>query len=250
MQYEIDINGRTRHVGVARSADAFIVTIDGRTFHVDAAPIDARRLSLLVAADGSGADHFPLELDARDVSETAGESKMTGRSNVIERSGVLAPGASLAGVATYEAAPSDAATSTPSAAGGFRKTYEVAVVPDAASGQLMVRVGVTPVIVDLKGVDLKGVDGFHRSDIKRRARRDDGVHTAGAPQRIVAPMPGKVVRVLVKAGETVTARQPLIVVEAMKMENELRAGGGGTIAEVHAQEGQSVDAGALLVVIQ
>ena len=44
------------------------------------------------------------------------------------------------------------------------------------------------------------------------------------PQRLVAPMPGKVVRVLVKPGDTVRARQPIVVIEAMKMENELRAG--------------------------
>ncbi len=59
-------------------------------------------------------------------------------------------------------------------------------------------------------------------------------------------MPGKVVRVLVKPGDAVRARQPVVVVEAMKMENELRAGRDGTVAEIHAREGTSVDAGALL----
>jgi biotin carboxyl carrier protein len=63
-------------------------------------------------------------------------------------------------------------------------------------------------------------------------------------------MPGKVVRVLVEAGDAVLARQPLVVVEAMKMENELRADRDGTIAEIHAREGLLVEAGALLVVIQ
>jgi biotin carboxyl carrier protein len=63
-------------------------------------------------------------------------------------------------------------------------------------------------------------------------------------------MPGKVVRVLVQAGDVVSARQPLVVVEAMKMENELRAGRDGTVAGVHAFEGESVEAGALLVVIE
>jgi biotin carboxyl carrier protein len=63
-------------------------------------------------------------------------------------------------------------------------------------------------------------------------------------------MPGKVVRVLVKSGEPVRARQPLVVVEAMKMENELRAGRDGLVAEIHAREGESVDAGALLIVVQ
>jgi biotin carboxyl carrier protein len=68
--------------------------------------------------------------------------------------------------------------------------------------------------------------------------------------RVVAPMPGKVVRVLAKVGDPVAARQPLVVVEAMKMENELRAGREGTVAEVRVREGQSVDAGTLLIVIQ
>jgi biotin carboxyl carrier protein len=56
--------------------------------------------------------------------------------------------------------------------------------------------------------------------------------------------------VLVKAGDRVSARQPAVVVEAMKMENELRASREGTVAEIHVREGMSVDAGALLIVIQ
>ena len=63
-------------------------------------------------------------------------------------------------------------------------------------------------------------------------------------------MPGKIVRVLVKTGDAVTARQPVVVVEAMKMENELRASRDGTVAEIQVSEGMSVDAGALLLVIQ
>jgi biotin carboxyl carrier protein len=62
-------------------------------------------------------------------------------------------------------------------------------------------------------------------------------------------MPGKIVRVLVKPGNPVRARQALVVIEAMKMENELRAARDGTVAEVQATEGVSVDAGAVLVVI-
>ena len=63
-------------------------------------------------------------------------------------------------------------------------------------------------------------------------------------------MPGKIVRVSVAPGEAVRARQTLVVIEAMKMENELKAGRDGTVGELHAREGASVDAGALLVVIQ
>ncbi len=69
------------------------------------------------------------------------------------------------------------------------------------------------------------------------------------PQRITAPMPGRVVRVLVLAGAEVQPGDGLLVIEAMKMENELRAPRAGRIAEVAVQEGQAVEAGALVVVI-
>ena len=77
----------------------------------------------------------------------------------------------------------------------------------------------------------------------------EGAQPGSGPQRIVSPMAGKIVRVLVKSGEAVRARQPLVVVEAMKMENELRALRDGTVVEIYAREGTSVDAGALLVVV-
>jgi biotin carboxyl carrier protein len=62
-------------------------------------------------------------------------------------------------------------------------------------------------------------------------------------------MPGRIVKVLVKPGEAVAARQGLVVVEAMKMENELRAPGPGTVTDVKVTEGASVEANAVLVVI-
>jgi biotin carboxyl carrier protein len=74
--------------------------------------------------------------------------------------------------------------------------------------------------------------------------------SGSGPQRVVAPMPGKVVRVLVKAGDEVKARQGLVVVEAMKMENELRAARDGKVRDIAVTEGQSVDAGAVLLVIE
>jgi biotin carboxyl carrier protein len=63
-------------------------------------------------------------------------------------------------------------------------------------------------------------------------------------------MPGKVVRVLVKTGDQVKAKQGLVVVEAMKMENELRAARDGRVREVPAAEGQSVEAGAVLLIVE
>lgn len=73
---------------------------------------------------------------------------------------------------------------------------------------------------------------------------------AGGPQRVTAPMPGKIVKVLVKPGDAVAARQGLVVIEAMKMENELRAARDGQVKDVRAAEGDLVEAGRLLVVIE
>jgi biotin carboxyl carrier protein len=73
---------------------------------------------------------------------------------------------------------------------------------------------------------------------------------ASGPQRVTSPMPGKIVRLLVRTGDQVHAKQGLVVVEAMKMENELRAARDGRVREVSVAEGQSVDAGAVLVVVE
>ena len=77
----------------------------------------------------------------------------------------------------------------------------------------------------------------------------DAGGAAHGEQRITAPMPGRVVRVLVAAGDAVEARQPVIVVEAMKMENELRSPKAGRVTEVSVAAGTSVEAGRVLVVI-
>lgn len=63
-------------------------------------------------------------------------------------------------------------------------------------------------------------------------------------------MPGKVVRIAVLPGDQVEARQPVVVIEAMKMENALSAGRAGIVREVLVQEGMSVEAGRPLVVVE
>jgi len=70
------------------------------------------------------------------------------------------------------------------------------------------------------------------------------------PARLVAPMPGRIVRVLAEAGQQVEAGQGLVVMEAMKMENELRSPRAGRVAEIHALEGRTVETGALLAVVE
>lgn len=68
-------------------------------------------------------------------------------------------------------------------------------------------------------------------------------------QVLVAPMPGKVVNVAVREGQAVKAGDGLVVIEAMKMENEFNASAAGTVREVRVQPGQAVNAGDVLVVI-
>jgi biotin carboxyl carrier protein len=101
--------------------------------------------------------------------------------------------------------------------------------------------------------DLEVVVGGVTVPVRRRVAGRTGAagRDAGGegPQRLVAPMPGKVVRVLVGPGDEVAARQGVVVVEAMKMENELRASRAGVVREVLVVEGASVEAGAPLVVI-
>jgi len=69
------------------------------------------------------------------------------------------------------------------------------------------------------------------------------------PLKLTAPMPGKIVKVLVSPGEAVEAGRGVLVMEAMKMENELKAARSGTVHEIKVQEGQAVETGALLLVI-
>ncbi len=104
------------------------------------------------------------------------------------------------------------------------------------------------------GLDVH-IDGRHvpvelKSGLGRRSRDLGAGGQGNGPQRVTAPMSGKIVRVLVKAGDEVKARQGLVVVEAMKMENELRATRDGRVREVFVTEGQSVDAKARLVLVE
>ena len=112
----------------------------------------------------------------------------------------------------------------------------VAIVPGPAQGELLAYLGgrIAPIAVNAR-----------RSG---RGAADSGGQAHGE-QRITAPMPGRVVRLLVAAGDTVEARQAVAVVEAMKMENELRSPKRGRVKEVAVAPGTSVEAGRVLVVI-
>lgn len=89
-------------------------------------------------------------------------------------------------------------------------------------------------------------------DERRRAIRDlterGAAHTGPAP--LVAPMPGLVVRINVQPGDQVRTGQPLVVMEAMKMENELRASAPAVVKHIHASAGAAVEKGALLIELE
>ena len=116
------------------------------------------------------------------------------------------------------------------------RSYDCDLAP-GADGKLTVRVGQRLIALELL------------DERKLRLRSATGKFSLDGPQRIDAPMPGKVVRVLVKLGEVVTEGQGLLVVEAMKMENELKSPKAGTVVELSAVEGAAVENGAKLAVV-
>ena len=89
-------------------------------------------------------------------------------------------------------------------------------------------------------------------DERTRAIRELSGAAAGpaGPSPLVAPMPGLIVRVHVVIGDAVQAGQGLVVMEAMKMENELRAQAAGRVKAVHATPGSAVEKGALLIELE
>jgi biotin carboxyl carrier protein len=88
-------------------------------------------------------------------------------------------------------------------------------------------------------------------DPKRlRGGHGAGAHLSDGSAQIVAPMPGKIVRVLVAEGAQVEAGDGIIIVEAMKMQNELKAPRAGTVMKIRAAASSTVNAGDVLAVIE
>ncbi|SRR5258708_7258812 len=113
----------------------------------------------------------------------------------------------------------------------------VELVPGPAPGEMLAYLGGRNIAVSVNG---------------RRTGRGagDSGGSAHGEQRVVAPMPGRVVRVLVAPGDQVERRQAVVVVEAMKMENELRSPKAGRVKDVAVTTGTSVEAGRVLIVIE
>ena len=99
-------------------------------------------------------------------------------------------------------------------------------------------------------VSLRGVNYTVRlTDPKRLRSAQSGAEHDKGTARIVAPMPGKVVRILVEAGSKVEAGAGILVVEAMKMQNEMKAPKAGNVVSIDAEVGATVNAGDVLAVI-
>lgn len=81
----------------------------------------------------------------------------------------------------------------------------------------------------------------------RRSRRSAGAGRPSEPQDVLAPMPGRIVKILAAEGQSVAQGQALLVMEAMKMQNEIRAPRSGNVQKIYTAEGASVESGAALV---
>jgi biotin carboxyl carrier protein len=161
------------------------------------------------------------------------------------------------------------------------RPWKVAVEPAEQAGKFTVTIKGKSRVVDASWIDadtLSLIDGSKSREIRLHPRSGDGavgVEIAakfydvvvsrqkierepaglgtsvglGVSQAIKAPMPGRVVRVLVAVGDHVTAKQSVVVVEAMKMENELRSPRDGVVKEILVTPGAAVESGAVLVTV-
>jgi biotin carboxyl carrier protein len=123
--------------------------------------------------------------------------------------------------------------------------------------------GVYSVLVEGRSFEVRAVsmpDGLHvhvggrQFSVEvhdlRDASRLSRAATGSGRQNISTPMPGKVVRMLVREGDEVEAGQGLVIVEAMKMQNEMKASRAGRVVEVRVRGGETVGAGDTLVVLE
>jgi biotin carboxyl carrier protein len=139
----------------------------------------------------------------------------------------------------FDASWIDAETLSLIAADASRRVQEVGV-RSVEGGQLQV-------VLATKSFRVTAV-AEGQSGSARRAETVSGGRDGR--QTIVASMPGRVVRLIVSAGDRVSAGQAVVVVEAMKMENEMRSPKDGIVREVNIEEGAAVEAGTVLVVIE
>jgi biotin carboxyl carrier protein len=133
------------------------------------------------------------------------------------------------------------------------KLVDVDVVP--VGGQLSVRIDGAVVDLTTEGTppELGAIASGHRSYVRVESERLRTAEAAkkgdrgGAEKIVKSPMPGRIVKLLVKPGDEVEAGKPLLVMEAMKMENEIKAKTAGKVAEVFVSVGDAVEGNTKLV---
>jgi glutaconyl-CoA/methylmalonyl-CoA decarboxylase subunit gamma len=148
------------------------------------------------------------------------------------------------------------------AGGGFSVVVEgkpVEVDAITAGGALSLRIDGRVVDLFLDGAPPKVAFAALGSSGKASIETDrtrsapsprSGEGAGGSRHAVIAPMPGRIVRVFVSPGDRVDAGAPIAFIEAMKMENELRAGHAATVTEVLVRPGDAVEGGAKLVLFE
>ncbi len=138
-------------------------------------------------------------------------------------------------------------------AGGARVDVDLAVIGTGRAVSMRVDGRVLDLTTEGTPPELGVIASGHRSYVRvesdrMRAAAAAAAHTTSAVDDLVrSPMPGRVVRVLVSAGDEVVVGHPLVVIEAMKMENELRSKRAGRIAEILVSTGTAVEGNAKLI---
>jgi biotin carboxyl carrier protein len=217
------------------------VTLDGRERRASVAPMGGRWSLLLGPAEAGHDAGDPGLAEAGHDGASGSANGVSGFSRTkvgaVSVSDEVTPGSGgvLSGFSRTVSGPRDAAPGVERPA----RSYEVSIEP-FDRGEYLVHVNGHAVPVAI--IDPR--TAFTRGGQQSRATGSAG------PKPVVAPMPGRIVKVLVTPGETVAARQGLVVIEAMKMENELRAPAAGTVVEVRVSAGMSVDAHAILLVLE
>jgi biotin carboxyl carrier protein len=130
----------------------------------------------------------------------------------------------------------------------FRHDYgTISLLVDTDSYSVQMDQGGTETKVHIRGSTYR----LEILDERRlRMRRASGKFTVEGKQTLAAPMPGKVVKVLAKVGDELKEGQGVVVIEAMKMENEMKSPKDGKLVELHVVEGQAVEGGAKLGVVE
>ena len=133
------------------------------------------------------------------------------------------------------------------------------VAPEGLSDVVEVEPGIYSVILDGRSyevavtgseVEIGGVRMTVEREDPRKWNPAAGARKASGRESVTAPMPGKIVRVLVAEGDEVAAGQGIVVVEAMKMQNEMKSPRAGVVVDIKTSAGATVTAGDILIVIE